>query len=111
MRSLGVEGAWMMIVDDEIVGLCGFKGAPSADGEAEIGYGVAPARRMRGYATAAVGELIGEARNIGVRMLRAETEASNIASEKALRRNGFRLVGEREADGKPFHDWALEAVS
>ena len=110
MRENGVLGAWMMVADGEVVGLCGFKGVPTADGSVEIGYGVAPARRRRGHATEAVRRLIAEARRLGVRVVTAETEGGNGPSERVLERNGFRAVGRREVEGEAFRDWALRLV-
>jgi len=43
MRACGVQGSWMMVADDEVLGLCCFKGVPSAVGVVEIGNGVPPA--------------------------------------------------------------------
>src|SRR5580693_5133741 len=54
LPALGGRGGWLMGVDGEVVGLCGYKVAPAADGDVEIGYSVAPARRRLGYATRAV---------------------------------------------------------
>lgn len=51
MLERGLQGSWKMVTEGEVVGLCGFKGIPSPKGSVEIGYGVAPERRRRGYAT------------------------------------------------------------
>ena len=107
MREKGVQGCWMMVVDGEVVGLCGFKGIPKPDGSVEIGYGVAPERRRRGHATKAVCLLIARAYDLGVRVAMAETEASNVSSERVLKRNQFRSVGRRDVEGKTFRDWEL----
>ena len=44
-----------------LVGSCGFKGPPTADGTVEIGYSVLPDFRRQGYATEAAQGLISHA--------------------------------------------------
>jgi RimJ/RimL family protein N-acetyltransferase len=110
MRKRGVQGSWIMVTDGEVVGLCGFKAIPTADGSVEIGYGVAPERQRRGHATEAVHLLIAEARELGVRVIRAETESGNVPSERVLERNQFLAVGCRRVEGGTFRDWELRLV-
>ena len=89
---------WMMLVGNEVVGLCGFHGPP-VDGVAEIGYNVAPSRRRRGYATQAVAAIIDYATaESTITAIRAETNVANVASQRALERNGFLRVGTRHDD-------------
>lgn len=88
---------WMMVEDDEIVGLISPTRAPLPDGSLMIGYGVAPTRRRRGVAARAVADLVAWARSDDrVRALTAETAIDNSASQAVLSRNGFQRVGERE---------------
>ena len=90
--------AWMMLVGNEIVGLCGFH-EPPIDGVAEIGYSVAPERRRRGYATQAVAAIIDYAVAEGtMTAIRADTNAANVASQRALEHNGFLRIGTRLDD-------------
>jgi RimJ/RimL family protein N-acetyltransferase len=93
---------WMMVEDDEIVGLCSIVKQPSDRG-VDIGYGVSPGRRGLGFASAAVGALLAWGRD-DERLLciRAETSIDNIPSQRVLQRNGFDRVGERvdEEDGR-----------
>ncbi|MEM9972131.1 MAG: GNAT family N-acetyltransferase [Pseudomonadota bacterium] len=110
MREGGVQGSWMMVADGEVVGLCGFKGLPTPEGSVEIGYGVASEHRGRGYATEAVRLLIAEARKLQVQVIIAETEASNLPSERVLERNQFRAVGRRDIAGETYRDWELRLV-
>jgi RimJ/RimL family protein N-acetyltransferase len=103
------RGTWLIVSDQEIVGLCGYKNAPDPDGEAEIGFGIAPSRRRRGYATAAVSALVERARaDPSIRSLTAETAVTNLASQRVLERNGFRISGARRdpADGEMLF-WKL----
>ena len=59
---------------DEVIGKCGFKGPPDADGMAEIAYGVNPRHQGKGYATEAAAALVSYALGTGqVRVVRAHT--------------------------------------
>jgi predicted acetyltransferase len=53
-----------------------------------IGYGVRPSARGRGLATWALGEMLGEARARGMKRVLLVCEAGNIASARAIERNG-----------------------
>ena len=87
--------AWLIVQEKEIVGLCSIVRPPS-DGEVHIGYGVAPSRAGRGFATAAVAELLDWARgDHRVRRITAETALENHASHRVLQRNGFLRTGQR----------------
>ncbi len=93
---------WMMLVGNEVVGLCGFH-EPPVDGIVEIGYNGAPSRRRRGYATQAVAAMIAHAIADGaIIAIRAETNVENVASQRALVHNDFVRVGKRhdEDDGE-----------
>ncbi|HET9847610.1 MAG TPA: GNAT family N-acetyltransferase [Candidatus Dormibacteraeota bacterium] len=89
-------GPWLMVLAEEpaLVGDVGFKGKPDAEGVVEIGYGVVPAYQRRGLATEAVVGLIAWAFSHGVRAVIAETEESNAASGRVLRKAGLRQVGQ-----------------
>jgi RimJ/RimL family protein N-acetyltransferase len=76
-----------------IVGTCGFKGPPTADGAVEIAYGTAPEHQGHGYATEAAGALVDyafETPLVGV--VRAHTFSASNASARVLTKCGFRLV-------------------
>ena len=109
VRASHDRGAWLVVADDEVVGLCSYKTAPTAAGEVEIGFGIASSRRRRGYATAAVRALIALARDdSAVRTLVAETVTSNIYSQLALRRNGFAQAGTSfDAEDGEMFVWRL----
>jgi RimJ/RimL family protein N-acetyltransferase len=93
----GTPGVWMMTVDGEVVGLCGYR-APPEDGEVEIGYGVAAACRRRGHATAAVSAILALASaDPTLRVVRAVTASDNLISQRVLARSGF-TPGEVEMD-------------
>ena len=88
-----------------VVGGVGFFGPPER-GSVEIGYGVVPSRRSRGYATEAVHAMIEFAfRQDGVQSVRAGVELSNPASVRVLEKAGMTLL-RRTAD---LADFAVEA--
>ncbi len=82
--------------DDEngLIGLISLK--PQADGEAEIGYWVAPAFWGTGFASEAVEALASWADANGLRALTAQVFQDNAASIKVLTRAGFAYEGEGE---------------
>jgi RimJ/RimL family protein N-acetyltransferase len=95
---------WLMVVDDELVGIVGLK---TEDAErVELGYGVAATREGRGFASAAVAALLPILRARGAPIVTAETSIDNPASQRVLERNGFVRVGSRldEEDG-PVITW------
>lgn len=91
--------------DGVAIGGIGFKGAPE-DGAVEIGYGLVPSARGRGYATEAAGAMVRLAASLGVTTVRADTDADNVASQRVLEKNGFRLV--RETRAARFYEIALD---
>ena len=81
--------------------LC-FKGI-NEKGAAEIGYGIAEDYQGRGYATEAVTALTDWAlMQPCVMRVMAETEESNIASQKVLNKAGFMPTGEMGEEGPLF---------
>jgi RimJ/RimL family protein N-acetyltransferase len=80
---------------DGVVGRCGFKGPPDADGVVEIAYGVSSEHEGKGYATEAAQALVSYAFSHGqVRVVRAHTLPRLIASTRVLTKCGFQRVGE-----------------
>jgi RimJ/RimL family protein N-acetyltransferase len=78
-----------------VIGMCGFKGPPGADGAVEIAYGVVPDYRGQGYGTEAAQALVAYAFGTGrVRLVRAHTLPEGNASTRVLTKCGFRHVGE-----------------
>ena len=81
---------WIDRAENAIVGDGGFKGQPSDDGTAEIGYETRPAYRRRGYASEAVAALARWALSRpGVHRVFAETDSDNTGSIKVLMATGF----------------------
>jgi ribosomal-protein-alanine N-acetyltransferase len=85
----------MHLESDTVVGMCGFKGPPDADGVVEIAYGVAPEYQGKGYATEAAQAMTDYAFRRGkVRVVRAHTRPEPNASTRVLTKCGFRRIGE-----------------
>lgn len=82
------------IRDDEgiAVGGFGFFGPPDESGTVEFGYGLIPAARGRGLATAAVTEGLRIAADHGAVRAIADTEETNLASLAVLARSGMREI-------------------
>lgn len=90
---------WLLVIGAEEVGagLAGFKGEPNRQGEVEIGYGIDPAYRNRGYTTEAVRALIAWAlAHANCRSVVAETRKGNGASGRVLAKVGMRVHRETE---------------
>ena len=78
-----------------VIGSCGFKAPPDADGMVEIAYGIAPNHQNKGYATQAAEALVRFASaNAGVRIIRAHTMEESTASARVLTKCGFRSRGQ-----------------
>ncbi len=95
LHAENCRGAWLMVSGGEVVGLCSYR-RPPAQGEVEIGYGVAPSRRGRGHASRAVAAMLEAAHaDPAVRAVVAETAVANPASQRVLEHNGFERAGSR----------------
>ena len=81
----------------EVVGQCGFKGPPDADGAVEIAYGIAPEHQGQGYATEAAQAQTTYAFNSpDVKLVRAHTLREPNASTRVLTKCGFEKIGDFE---------------
>jgi predicted acetyltransferase len=58
-----------------------------------VGYSVVPWKWRRGYATAAVGSLLVDARNEGLEWIEITTDHDNIGSQRVIEANGGELLG------------------
>lgn len=96
VRAVIDPAAWLIVEDDEIVGLCSIMKPPSTEGVIEIGYGIAATRRGRGAATRAVAGVLNWARaQRRITAVTADTAVANRSSQAVLERNGFARVGWR----------------
>jgi ribosomal-protein-alanine N-acetyltransferase len=100
---------WLAVLRSEErgIGLLGFKGLPSEDGDVEIGYGIALEYRCRGLATEAAMRLIewafSDPRCLGVTAI--GVRSGNEGSERVLTKLGMRPV--RRDEGRS--DWRVDA--
>jgi RimJ/RimL family protein N-acetyltransferase len=101
----------MIVANDEVVGLCGYKHPPSIDGAVDIGYGVAASRRRRGHANSAVAAILANARrDPSIQDVFADTAVENLASQGVLEKNGFQRVGAHvdAEDGAALIRWRAD---
>ena len=101
VRESFSPASWLIVDDDEIVGLCSIT-RPPQEGVIDIGYGIAPSRQNRGIASCAIQGVVAWAEaDPHIRAITAETSPANVASQRVLDRGGFIRVGERvdEEDG------------
>jgi len=98
--ALDHDGAlgWFVTLHGVVIGDCGTHGGPDEQGSVEIGYGMAPPYRGRGYATEAADALTGWLlRRPGVRQVVASAlRRGNPASRRVLEKAGFQLRFEDE---------------
>jgi predicted acetyltransferase len=95
-----VPGRLLWIWDD---GFCGSVGLRWQNGTTalpdyclgHIGYSIVPWRRRRGYATAALAQVLDEARTLGLDHVELTTDPNNAPSRKVIVANGGHLVGNR----------------
>lgn len=86
-------GYYQILIDGEVVGGIGFHGPPR-DGLVEIGYGVVPAVRGRGVATASLRLMLDlAAGHERVRRVCGRTTPDNVASQKVMLAAGFTPAG------------------
>jgi RimJ/RimL family protein N-acetyltransferase len=107
-RDLVAQSAWLFEQqgygfwgafdrDGELVGFCGYWFFRN-DHDLELLYGVREDRWLRGYAREMAAALVGYGfESLGLRELRASTEADNTGSQRVLARLGF--VADHERGG------------
>ena len=93
-----------------LVGMGGYKGAPSPEGVVEIGYAIAPAFRRRGLATEAARWMVERAfAEPRVLAVDAHTLAEESHSTRVLGALGMVRIGEPvDPDEGPLWHWRLE---
>ncbi|WP_066460253.1 GNAT family N-acetyltransferase [Sanguibacter suarezii] len=91
--------------DGLAVGGLGFFGPPDADGTVELGYGLVPSARGQGLATDAVTIALRHAGLSGARTAAADTDLSNVASQRVLLTAGFTEVDRN--DSTVFYERSL----
>ena len=83
--------------DGEFCGVIGFRWQPGSTDLppyclGHIGYAVVPWKRQRGYATRALRLLLPEAKSEGLAYVEVVSDATNIASQRVIERNGGKLI-------------------
>lgn len=73
------------------IGSACFMDKPDKNKEVEIGYGIDEQYRNKGYMTEAVIAISDWALKNGAEIIKAETDKTNIASEKVLLKSGYEL--------------------
>jgi ribosomal-protein-alanine N-acetyltransferase len=92
---------WLLIhkEDKAIIGDISFKGAPSNHGLVEVGYGVAEKYRKMGYMSEALYAFtIWAFEQPDVKIILAETDKTNLASQKTLVKNKFQPFAETDVN-------------
>lgn len=95
LEAHGVTGLGPWLVLDQagrILGSAGFLGQGEG-GRVELGFGIVPGQRGRGYCSEAVRAMLGWAASRGVGTVVARCDADNRASRQVLESCGFRLLG------------------
>jgi RimJ/RimL family protein N-acetyltransferase len=83
---------WLIHHEGAVIGECGTKYAPGADGTVEIGYGLGAPWRSQGYGTEAIRGLLGRLEGLpACRRVVAEVHEGNVPSRRLLERLGFSL--------------------
>jgi len=85
--------------DGEFCGVIGFRWQHGTEDLpwhvlGHIGYTVVPWKRGRGYATTALGEVLKDARTMGLRYVDLTTEPSNVPSQRVIETNGGTVIEE-----------------
>lgn len=89
-RVVGTEYAFVIVVDDEVVGHISVKNVDRARDDGEIGYWIGRPYWGRGYASEAVRLMVAFAfEGLGLRRLYAHVLAHNPASGRVLEKAGF----------------------
>jgi ribosomal-protein-alanine N-acetyltransferase len=92
-------GPWLVIVRDEgvVAGSAGFVGKPSAEGSIELGFGIHPAYRNRGYASEAARALVEWGLDQpGVQRVIARCDVDNHPSIRVLEKTKLARLGEED---------------
>ena len=95
--------------ENTLIGSCGYKGPPDAEGMVEIGYEVAPGFRKQGLATEIAQGLRDHAFSFPeVSKVLAHTMPEQNASTRVLEKCGFKMINELEiADEGRIWRWEI----
>ena len=110
-KAARLPGFRRWIWDGEFAGVIGFRWKPGTEELpphvlGHIGFSVVPWKRQRGYATRALGLLLADVKQEGLRYVELTTKRENVASQRVIAANHGQLIerfttpgeyGEREA--------------
>lgn len=104
----GVNGFNSWLISDKmtgrILGSIGFIGNPDETGGVEIGFGIVPSQRRKGYCIEALRALLNRAKALkGLYYIKAQCDPANEASKKILEKAGFKMTGSNEG----LYQWEL----
>lgn len=112
--ALPEEGQWLnlaVIADGRFVGECGVGLRSAVHRQCEIGYGLLPEARGRGYATEAASAMVELAFiALGAHRVAGRLDARNIESARVLERLGMRFEGTFRGNEFVKGEWTDEAV-
>ena len=96
-KAARLPGFRRWIWDGEFCGVIGLRWKPGTEELppyvlGHIGFSVVPWKRQRGYATRALGLLLADAKQEGLRYVELTTKLENIASQHVIAANGGRLI-------------------
>jgi ribosomal-protein-alanine N-acetyltransferase len=90
---------WDMVcvTDNKTIGGICFKGPANEKGQVEFGYGIAEEEWNKGYGTEAISKIIEWAKQQeGISNVIAETEKTNLASQRVVTKCGMKVFDENE---------------
>jgi RimJ/RimL family protein N-acetyltransferase len=100
----GAFGHYQVLLREEdlVIGDVGFHAPPDDLGEVSVGFGIVPVARRRGFAVEALRALLDWAlRQPEVRVVHADTDLVNLASQRVLVKAGMTLSAD-EGDRKIY---------
>jgi len=92
-----IPGYDRWIWDGEFCGRIGFRWQPGTEELpphvlGHVGYAIVPWKRRRGYASAALGLLLDDVAEVGLRWVEITTDPDNVASQRVIENAGGRFV-------------------
>ncbi|GIF14923.1 GNAT family N-acetyltransferase [Actinoplanes teichomyceticus] len=113
--AVPVEEGWVhctyrwVVEDDRVLGAVALRHELNdflLNAGGHIGYGIRPTARRRGLASWALGEMLGEARGIGLRRVLLTCNVENVASARTIEGHGGTLDDIRDTElGKLKRYW------
>ena len=102
---------WLINADLQILGIINirhFLNDSLLEHGGNIGYGIRPSERRKGYATKMLKLALAEAKKIGLKRVLITCNKDNIGSQRTIIRNGGQLESEILYDGIPVQRYWIE---